>query len=171
MLTLDLPRLGREGRLSLEADVPSDDPLWEGSELSFDGPVSMRFDAHEAGSGEIVVRGRVKGTLLGECRRCLEPIRRGINLNVTLVFVPSDELRDDEGESDVLVVTPDVVDLNLGEAVREELILNVPRYGECRPDCKGLCPICGVNLNETTCDCSLDEPDPRWDALRALKNE
>lgn len=171
MLMLDLPRLEREGRLSVEADVPSDDPLWQGSDLRFEGPVSVRLDAHEAGSGEVIVRGRVRGVLLEECRRCLSPIRRPLNQELIVVYTPVDELADGEYESDVRELPYDIVELNLGDAVREELMLDVDRYVVCRPDCRGLCPVCGVNLNEDTCECSLDEPDPRWDALRALNKE
>jgi uncharacterized protein len=171
MLTLDLPRLGREGRLTLEADVPADDPLWEESGLRFDGAVHVAFEAHEAGSGEIVVRGRVDAKRVDECRRCLDPVRAPVELELTLVYAPADELHQDVEDESVREIGLDTAEIDLAEAVREELILATPRFSECRPECKGLCPVCGANRNETTCDCSLDEPDPRWDALRALKNE
>lgn len=169
MLTLDLPRLGREGRLSVEAQVASDDPLWSESGLHFYGPLAVRFDAHEAGSGEIIVRGRIRGTLVDQCRRCLEPVERELDESVTLVYAPVDELAELGG--DVRQLADDTTELDLGEAVREELVLGVDRYALCRPDCRGLCPVCGTNLNENTCECSTDEPDPRWDVLRSLQNE
>jgi uncharacterized protein len=171
MLTLDLPRLGREGRLTLEAHVPADDPLWDESGLHFEEAVHVSVEAHEAGSGEVIVRGRVQGTRVDECRRCLDPVRTPVDLDLTLVFAPADELQQDVQDESVREIGLDTVDIDLAEAVREELILRTRRYSECRPDCKGLCPVCGANRNQTTCDCSLDEPDPRWDALRALKNE
>jgi uncharacterized protein len=169
MLTLDLPRLGREGRLSVEADVAPDDPLWQESGLHFSGPLAVRLDAHEAGSGEIIVRGRVRGTLVDDCRRCLEPVKRDIDESLTLVYAPPDELA--EQGADVRQLANDEVEIDLGEAIREELVLTIDRYALCRPDCRGLCPVCGKNLNETTCECSTDEPDPRWDVLRSLQNE
>lgn len=131
----------------------------------------MALEAHEAGSGEVVIRGGVKATLLDECRRCLDPVRSPVELDMTLVYAPADELEQDVEDESVREIGLDTMEIDLAEAVREELILNAERFSECRPDCKGLCPLCGANLNETTCDCSLDEPDPRWDALRALKNE
>ncbi|MGB1779712.1 MAG: DUF177 domain-containing protein, partial [Longimicrobiales bacterium] len=59
----------------------------------------------------------------------------------------------------------------LSKAVREEMILAVNPYVVCEPECRGLCPKCGANLNEGACDCTDDEVDPRWAALRDLKSE
>jgi uncharacterized protein len=67
-------------------------------------------------------------------------------------------------------VPPQATELELGEMVREELILAVPPYVLCREDCRGLCPQCGNDLNEGPCSCS-PEPDPRWAKLEALKQQ
>ena len=50
-------------------------------------------------------------------------------------------------------------EINLGPAIREELILATPTKLVCREDCAGLCPVCGVNLNRETCDCSKNSYD------------
>lgn len=171
MLKLDLARLEREGRLRVDADIPSDDPLWEGSELTFQGPLHVEAEASVAGSGEVVVRGRLTGTLARECRRCLDPVEEVVDREVTLVWAPRDEL-DPEGEDlETRDLELSATDVDLGSAIREELILTTDRYVVCDPACLGLCPRCGTNLNVDECDCTLEERDPRWDALRALKNE
>jgi uncharacterized protein len=170
MLTLDLARLEREGTLPVEADVSADDPLLEGTGIRLEGPLQVRLLATGAGSGEIVVRGRLLGTLGMQCRRCLDPVRVPLNEEVTLVFAPSDELETVD-DDDVRPLPPLASTLDLSDAVREELILGTDRYVVCDPACKGLCPLCGVNRNQETCACTLEERDPRWDALRALKNE
>ncbi len=54
------------------------------------------------------------------------------------------------------------------EALREQIVLNVPFGVPCRPDCRGLCSQCGQNLNEGTCDCKEQTTDPRFEALRDL---
>ena len=72
----------------------------------------------------------------------------------------------DNGE--VRLLEPNAAEIDVGEALREELVLTAPAYVVCSEECRGLCPHCGMNLNETTCECATDEPDPRWDALRAL---
>jgi uncharacterized protein len=51
----------------------------------------------------------------------------------------------------------------------ERVQMAIPMKPLCREDCKGLCPRCGQDRNVLTCNCSLEETDPRWDALRALR--
>lgn len=169
MLTLDLARLGREGAARVDARVPAADPLWGGAELSLDGPVEVQLRATGAGSGELVVRGQVRGNVRRECRRCLEPVRAHVQQDVTWVFVPTGHEGEDEG--DVRTFDPRSSEIDVSESVREELILAVDPFVVCDPECKGLCPRCGVNRNVEPCQCVDQAPDPRWDVLRALQDE
>jgi len=169
MLRLDLARLERDGSVRLEAEVPSDDPMWNGSDLSFEGPASVDLRAQEAVSGDIVVRGRVEGTLRFECRRCLDPVLVDVDEELTIVYAPENLLAVEDVETRPI---PDRArDLDLGAAVREELILALDPFVVCDSACRGLCPKCGVNLNQQTCDCVTGEPDSRWDVLRTPKSE
>ena len=170
MLLLDLARLDREGSLRVEGQLPPDDPLWEGTGVRLKDPLRVDLKVTESATGEIVVRGKVEGTLAQECRRCLDPVDVPLREEVTFVFAPADLLGgDDDGEIRILPAGEREVDL--AEPVREEVILAAPTWTVCESECKGLCPHCGTDLNETTCECGAAEPDPRWDALRALKNE
>ena len=168
MLTLDLARLDLEGSLEIEAAIPVDSPLWEGSGLEMARPLVVSLRASEAGSGEIIASGRISGALAGECRRCLKAVETVIDQDVVLVFTDS---TGDEDGGDLRVIPEGELELDVGEAIREELLLESERFVECDPECKGLCPTCGINRNDQTCECTVDEPDPRWDALRALKSE
>jgi DUF177 domain-containing protein len=170
MLTLDLARLEREGSLTVAVEVPVDHPLWRGSGLRLRRALRGQLRARVAVSGEIVVRGELEAHLEEECRRCLDPVPVSVERALTLVYGSSDDAEQPVGgEARPLPSTGAALDLS--EAVREELILMRERFVVCDPSCRGLCPICGANRNEKNCDCSLEEPDPRWDALRALKNE
>jgi uncharacterized protein len=169
MLRLDLARLERDRSVQIRAEVPADDPLWEGNALAFASPLSVDLRAQEAASGEVVVRGRMRGVLKWECRRCLEPVLTELNEEVSLVYAPEDLLSGEEG--DARPIPYGARELNIGEAVREELILALDPFVLCDPTCRGLCPQCGVNLNQQTCSCVTEERDPRWDVLRALKNK
>lgn len=170
MLRLDLGRLGREGSIRVEARVPPDDPLWEGSEIPFSGPVQVDLRATFAGSGEVVVRGTVEAELAFECRRCLREVPGSVRTDLTMVFVGSSVPGAVE-DGDVRAYDDGAGELDLGDAVREEVVLAIDPYVVCDPECKGLCPGCGADLNTETCVCSEQEADPRWDALRALKKE
>lgn len=169
MLTLDLARLEREGSLKFEEEIPSDSPLWKGTDLRFRGPVKVAGTARLAGSGEILAETRIRGELQQECRRCLATVITPVDLERLLVFGAADEEMGEDGE--IRPLDLDAMELDLGEAVREELILAVDPYVLCDPECKGLCPVCGIDRNQETCECVVEEQDPRWDALRTLKSE
>ena len=85
-----------------------------------------------------------------------------------LLFVePGDSgVEEDEGTR---LLPRGAADLDLEEAVREELILVQSPFAECSLECRGLCPQCGTNLNQESCKCSFKGLDPRWEALRGLK--
>jgi uncharacterized protein len=124
-----------------------------------------------AGSGEIVVRGRVRGSLRQECRRCLQPVVTEVNEELILVFASADEMGPLEDDGEMRILEEGATYVNLEEAIREEVVLSTDRFVVCDPECRGLCPHCGVDLNIASCDCTTHELDPRWDALRALKND
>jgi uncharacterized protein len=172
MLEVSLGRLHREGSVVIDARIPSEDPMWAGMEQPWAGPVDVHFRVSVAGTGEVVARGHVHGMVRYECRRCLEPVERTYDADLTLVFVDEQESGEAEaGDGGLHVIRATDSVLDLSRAVREEVFLSVEPYVVCDPECKGLCPRCGTNLNEGTCSCGASELDPRWDALRKLKEK
>lgn len=170
MLTLDLIRLERDGALPVEAEIPSDSPLWEDSGLRFRGPVEVEGQATLAGSGQVLLDVTIRGEWDQECRRCLAAVRTPVELEAMLVYGDAGEEADgDDGQIRPADLNANTLDYGLG--IREELLLAHDPYVLCDPDCKGLCPVCGADRNRESCDCTLEEPDPRWDALRQLKEE
>lgn len=170
MLRVDLVRLERDGVLRVEGAIDPGDPLFEEAGLRFVAPPHARIEATIAGSGEVVVRGRVQGSLVQVCRRCLGELNSSFDTELTLVFVPVDELGEDP-EGDVYPLEASALELDLHGPIREEMVLTVPSYVFCKEDCRGLCSRCGTNLNEKNCQCSREDADPRWDVLRTLGSE
>lgn len=170
MLRLDLALLDREGSVLVEAQIPADDPMWEGLGFSLQDSAQVRLHASVAGTGEVVVRGDVTMSVVQGCRRCLEPVSGKMTTDVTMVFLPSD-IPGVEDDGDARVFDAKASELDLIVPVREELVLGIDLYVVCDPECKGLCPRCGVNRNTDSCDCTVGESDSRWDALRALQKE
>lgn len=169
MLKVDLGQLSREGFVVVEALVPADDELWEGAEVQWAGDVDVRLRASETGTGEIVARGTVRGRLAQECRRCLQPVETEFANDLTIVFLSDDGDAEDDGG--IYVFEANGLELELGNAVREEVLLAINPYVVCKPECQGFCPRCGTDLNQGPCDCTDEEVDPRWAALRELKSE
>lgn len=171
MPRISLKDLQRSGRLELDRSVPADDPLWAATGLTFGSPVRIVLTASATVSGQVLATGRAEARVVHECRRCLERVAESLEQPLEFLWSPPDLLSDwaaAEAEGDVRPLDPSADEIDVGEAVREELVLVTPKYALCTEDCRGLCPHCGASLNEEECDCTTGEPDPRWEVLRAL---
>lgn len=168
MLEVDLGQLDREGSVVVEAIASGKDSLWDDSYRRWIDGVDVRLRATFAGTGEIVARGSVRGTLRQECTRCSQPVDTQFSRDLTMVFVSEPESGDDGG---TYTFEPTGAILDMTDAVREEVLLSMNTYVVCDPDCQGLCSKCGVNLNEVGCACTVYHTDPRWAALQDLKGE
>lgn len=164
MLRVDLWALD-EGPADTVADVAPTDPELADVEFELGEQVHVTGRLSESGPGSYYWDGRVRTTAVVACRRCLTPLRVPIDERVRLVFTEDDSADD----SSMVVIPREATQLDLGDAIREALILAEPEYALCRDDCRGLCPDCGKDLNEGPCDCR-PAADPRWAALDALKS-
>jgi len=107
------------------------------------------------------------------CARCLTEIENDIGIAFEEEFVPTTDPNTGahvrvQLEDDAFRIGADFV-LDLRAALREYLLMAEPLKPLCRPDCEGLCPSCGANLNEASCVCPQDG-DARWGALAALRD-
>ncbi len=108
----------------------------------------------------VLVQGQLETHVLSECTRCLRPIFVPVKLEIEELFAfpPSALVAFSVAETGILDLAP---------LIREEAILGVPMVALCRPDCAGLCPQCGHDLNEGPCECVQEQIDPRLEILRA----
>lgn len=125
----------------------------------------------------ILVQGQLSTEVELECARCLAPARVPVAFELVEHFRPTIDLpegppilRDPDEEDEAATEIDAHHVLDLSAVIEQTLVLNLPLHALCRPDCKGLCPTCGHDLNDGPCGCRGDT-DPRWDALRALLAE
>jgi uncharacterized protein len=130
-----------------------------GAEIAADQPIDVDVTLERISEG-IVVRGTIHVPWQAGCSRCLQPVAGAVRVHVDELF----ELHPLAGETYLLDV--DVVDLE--PLVRDTVVLELPSKPVCREDCAGLCPDCGIDRNVATCDCTSEDLDPRWAALRSL---
>lgn len=108
------------------------------------------------------------------CSRCLEPLEETLRIDFVEEFFAPSELRtghtvdEDEIDTEAFMIGEDHI-LDLTEAVRQYRETSADMQPLCRPDCKGLCPICGHNLNQGDCECNKEPVDSRWATLAALR--
>lgn len=100
------------------------------------------------------------------CNRCLTETRKELSHSISHVLV--NKLNDEEDFDDYIVVEGEKLDLD--ELIYSDIILLTPSKYVCSEGCKGLCPVCGKNLNEGGCTCQKQQTDPRLEALRQLLN-
>ena len=124
---------------------------------------------------DIRLKGEVATALELACARCLEPVVQPVARNFDLLYRP---LGVDAGQKELSVTTTEAEvsyyqgeGLLLEDAVREQVLLALPLKVICREDCKGLCPHCGKNLNTEQCSCAEPLEDPRWSALKEIRNK
>jgi len=122
------------------------------SDVHFQHEVEYDLLAQVQGNALLVI-GKLQTPATLRCSRCLRVFDQILQVQE---FVFHQELH---GE--------DFVDLTAN--LREDIILELPQRALCDPDCKGLCPRCGQNLNEVTCRCVATREDLRWQALDRLK--
>lgn len=139
--------------------------------VNFPDPIEVDLSATLSGD-EIICQGEVYTTVEIECSRCLEiydlPIKADLQFVAQILDSPIDMPGDDE-DFEVISKTQNILDIS--QRVRDAIVLAIPLKPLCSEDCKGLCPICGANLNDSECDCKPDRTDERWDALKDLFNE
>ena len=152
------------GEVHVREQIPPDDPMWEGAELTLAEPLVVDLTAREVGEG-VFVRGRLRTTVRLACRRCLSSVEQPVDDTVDLLF---DTLGPDEeeAEGEVYPLPARGDELDLREAVREQLLLRAPQFALCREECRGLCPSCGADLNQGECGCVPEAAASPWDALK-----
>jgi uncharacterized protein len=165
--SVDLDRLtlapGQGSRLELQVD-PGEVELGGSAYELGGGRVPVRLDVSRTAAG-YAMRLRFSGELAGPCVRCLEDA--GLTLEVDSREVDQPASRDEE------LLSPYVSEgvLDLSGWAHDALVLALPQQVVCRPDCAGLCPVCGRSLNdaEASAHDHPSAPDPRWAKLRELQ--
>lgn len=141
------------------------------------GPVAWRGQVIYVDPG-FLFRAHLSYDQTLHCNRCLQPIHDPVRSDVELMIeiAPAGghgghgggehELKDEDlgtmyVEGEILETRPILI---------EQLQLNIPMKPLCRPDCQGLCPVCGIDRNTGTCTCEEKSGDPRWAALAAFRD-
>ena len=111
----------------------------------------------------VLLNGSLQAAGLAECGGCLEEFT--VRWDVPVEVMVLRDVDSDENEGATLLIMQRKGEVNLHDSLRECTILAYPQAPLCKPDCKGLCPDCGIDRNQATCDCSENEIDPRWEGL------
>ncbi len=141
-----------EEGLHIEGDDPASILDVQDHEWTFLRPVFHSLDATLL-SDALLVTGRLwtEGTV--RCSRCLQEFAQRLEVADFVFHHP--------------LTSRDIVDLT--PEIRESILLMIPQKPLCRADCRGLCPVCGIDRNKHTCNCAREETELRWAGLNKLK--
>jgi uncharacterized protein len=165
MTTLLLRRLtlrpGEEHRVVLDVDV---DPFTLGGlEYVVGTPIPAELVVQRTVSGNVMAL-RFDASVTGPCMRCLAPARLDVS-------VSADEYEADDAKAPDDLRTEYVEEglLAVSTWARDQIGISLPEQILCRPDCRGICAVCGKDLNVEPHEHDDVEGDPRWAALEALR--
>ena len=125
-------------------------------DLDLAAGLEARGLATNLGDDGVKVELQVETVLQRPCARCLKDVRLPVRADAEETFL-------DDGETPITMET-----IDLQPIIREAVVLAEPMRVLCAPDCRGLCPQCGKDLNEGPCGCRDDDPDPRLAPLAKL---
>jgi len=168
---------------ALLAEALGDEGGETGFHVTAPSVLSARLNKVSAG---VWVEGKMTLHLGAACKRCLTAAQLELPVEFTLNLIPrsgrareeGEEEADDRGkgeragsfeldDADQELFDGKMIDLD--PIIREQVLLALPMDVVCKDDCKGLCPMCGQNLNEKQCGCEPKFVDPRFAALKDIK--
>lgn len=166
MIKLDVSRLkhapGQTQRVTLRGELP--DIVTETEIIGLAEPVELDLQLTSTPSA-IVVRGEARAVLLPACGRCLESFARPVRAEIEETYYPAGQ-EDAQPEPEWQPFSGDSIDITAD--VVKSLLVALPMRLVCSEDCRGLCPVCGTNLNKQQCRCAVEDIDPRLVALKKL---
>ncbi len=152
-MIIEIPKLDPDGEQLTGTEPVEILALAPTDPVQVKGPIDYDFFAQVVDK-ELLVMGSLTVKVAAACGRCAEKFSTKVTI--------SDFLRAFESSAE-----KDEIDLT--DDIREEVLLHLPRYPVCEPDCQGLCPQCGHNLNDGACGCEVSRSDLRWSGLDDLK--
>lgn len=165
----DIPKAGNRYEISDDAWFPE-------SELYRIAPVQAELVLNRKGDNQVVVQGFLRTGVRLACDRCLADYDFPVDADFHLVLeVPTDEswhikeLECSGTDLDTVLLSEPVVDF--WDILRQQLYLSLPDKLICSPQCRGLCPICGIDLNTGECSCVPEIKESPFAVLAALKKK
>ncbi|MEW6750269.1 MAG: DUF177 domain-containing protein [Candidatus Latescibacterota bacterium] len=161
-----------EGTSRVEFEVTAEQLDLQDPFLTLASPLQVRVEVRRSLEA-FDIRGHVHATAAGECCRCLVRTEKAVDAQFVVLLqrhaTSPDEAEAAAEQDDMDFLPPGTKEVDLGDRVRDAVIIDLPVRLYCSEDCRGLCPRCGHDLNHGPCTCTEEEPDQRWEALRGLK--
>lgn len=145
----NLHEIGSYKKIKREVDIP--ELTYRKQEIETPYPFLLNLSIYNT-MDSFVLTGSLKGVLMLSCSRCLDKFKKQMIIKIDREIIKED--------------IEDISKFDLTEVLIKDLVLAIPIKMICSDNCKGLCTICGQNLNEEKCDCDQKMIDPRLAKLK-----
>lgn len=135
-----------------------------GSTLRFAKPVTVNGKILNIG-GTLEISAQIDGEYITQCSRCGE----SVNMTLSADLFESVENDFSDVDDECISVSGNIIDIT--GSVNAAIFNSIPLQFLCSEECKGLCPVCGINLNKEECNCETEVYDPRFAIFRNLSKE
>ena len=161
-MVLDMSKLiNNDGAsINISSDISFDRLSFGGQDISFEMPVHLEGNIKNI-DNLLSMTVECSANYVSQCSRCLADTHEKLDFSIKEVFSKT-EL--DNENDDVIILNSNEIDLK--EIAEQAICCALPITCLCSDDCKGLCPVCGCNLNTENCSCETDDIDPRLAALK-----
>lgn len=150
---------GKTSVMPFDVELNTGDIKRENFKIALKSSIKVKGTAEY--DGEVVnLVGSLTATINAQCSRCLEYFDYVLNADFNEIFSKN------SSDEEIYHFTDD--DIELTEMIIDNIILNMPFKLLCSVGCKGLCPVCGDNLNRHQCNCNVDDIDSRFAVLKDL---
>lgn len=170
-MIISISKISEDEGLDIHHLYPNGKPDLSGDDSRLVGRPELNLQATRAGD-EVRLVGNLKATVEIDCDRCLKPSTMPVDQSFDLLYLPPAKTSEEKelGDDDLSIAFYQDEVIDIDDLVREQVELALPMARLCGEGCRGLCPECGANLNESECHCSDEQVDPRWGALKELKS-
>lgn len=173
-MEINISQIDESDGLDIDYLYPEGEPNLEDENSKSVDRTAVKLHASRKGE-EILLRGKIGAFVQMNCDRCLADFAIPVTQSFDLLYLQLDKTHGPKeehelSEDDLSISYFQGQFINLDDLVREQIQLALPMARLCREDCHGLCQQCGANLNEGQCSCTVEQVDPRWAALKGLKN-
>ena len=171
-MNIVVAQISEDEGLSVHHLYPEGEPGLAVGEGHLIGQCELSLRATRA-DNKVELIGRVSAVVEFECDRCLTSLSMPVEESFDLLYVPPLGIGDEHelGESDLSLGFYQDGVIDVDDLAREQIELALPMARLCTEECRGLCPVCGANLNVGECPCNKQQVDGRWTALQELKSK
>ena len=152
--------------VKLSSTVGFGDAEFLGETYKFIEPLQVEGRVYNNGQS-LTLEAQVSGRMITECARCLEEVEADVEFSVHELL----SQREEGAEEDEDIILFDGYEIELDDIIADHFLMNISGRYLCSEDCKGLCSVCGQNLNHGECSCDNEYIDPRWQALADIMNQ